>query len=68
MKTKNIELTADELHEVRNLICSEMLKASEILDKIGNSDCPLNRKLFSYWLDKYHFLNSSYNKLFGQKK
>lgn len=63
MKTKNIEFTFDELHLVRSLISSKMLKASEILDKIGNSNDSLDRKLFDYWYDKYQILKSSYNKL-----
>ena len=64
MKTKSIEFTRDELHEIRDLICSEMSRASEILGKTGNSDDPADRKLFSYWFDKFQILNSSYGKLF----
>ena len=64
MKTKNIEFTRDELHEIRELICSEMLRASEILEKTGDSSDPADRKLFSYWLDKYQALKSSYDKVF----
>lgn len=64
MKTKNIELTSDELREIRGLVCSEMQRASEILDRTGGSSDPADRKLFSYWLDKYQALKSSYDKLF----
>lgn len=64
METKNLDFTSDELHEVISLICSKMLEASEILDKIGNSNDALDRKLFSYWFDKYQVLKSSYDKLF----
>lgn len=63
MKTKSIEFTFDELREVRCLVSSKMLKASEILDRIGSSDDPLDRKLFSYWYDKNQLLKSSYSKL-----
>lgn len=65
MKNYNVEFTFDELREIRCLISSEMLKASEILDKTGNSDDSFEIRLFSYWLDKYQVLKSSYNKLFG---
>lgn len=65
MKTYNVEFTFDELHEIRCLISSKMLKASEILARTGNSDGSLDKKLFSYWYDKYQVLKSSYNKLFG---
>ena len=64
MKTKNIELTSDELREIRGLVCSEMLKASEILDRTGGSGDPADRKLFSYWLDRYQVLKSPYDRLF----
>lgn len=64
MRTKNIELTVDELREVRGLVCSEIQRASEILDKTGGSSDPADRKLFSYWLDKFQALKSSYDKLF----
>lgn len=64
MKTYNVEFTSDELHELRSLICSKMLEASEHLDKIGNSNDALERKLFSYWYDKFQILKSSYDKLF----
>lgn len=64
MKTYNLGFTSDELREVRGLICSEMLKASEILDKIGSSNDSFDRKLFDYWYDKFQLLKSSYDKLF----
>lgn len=64
MKTKNIEFARDEPHEIRGLICSEMLKASEILEKTGDSSGPADRKLFSYWLGKHQALKSSYDKVF----
>ena len=64
MNTKNIEFTRAELWTLRSLISSEMLKASEILDKTGNSSDPTEMKLFSYWFDKYQVLKSSYDKLF----
>lgn len=64
METKNIGLTSDELHELRGLVSSEMLRASEILDKTGGSSDPADREQFSYWLDKYQVLKSSFDKLF----
>lgn len=63
MKTTNVEFTRDELCEVRSLITSEMLKASEILDEIGDSNDSLDRRLFSYWYDKYQVLKGFYDKL-----
>lgn len=64
MKTYSLNLTLDELCEVRNLISSKMLQAQDILDETGNSDDALSKKLFDYWYDKYQVLKSSYNKLF----
>ena len=61
VKTTNIEFTRNELCEVRSLITSEMLKASEILDEIGDSNDSLDRRLFSYWHDKYQVLKGFYN-------
>ena len=63
MKTYNLNLALDELWTLRCLISSEMLKASEILGKTGNSNDPADRKLFSYWYDKFLALKSSYDKL-----
>ena len=62
MKTKNIELTLDELCELRILISSEMLRCSEHLDNIGNSNDPAVRKLSGYWAEKYQSLKKSYDK------
>ena len=64
MKTYSLNLTLDELCEVRSLISSKILQARDILDETGNSDDALSKKLFSYWYDKYQVLKSSYNKLF----
>lgn len=64
MKTYSLNLTLDELCEVRSLISSKILQAQDILDETGNSDDALSKKLFSYWYDKYQVLKSSYNKLF----
>ena len=63
MKTVKIEFTLDELWTLRCLISSETLKASEILDKIGNSSDPTDRKIFSYWHDKFQVLKKTYDKL-----
>lgn len=64
MKTYSLNLTLDELCEVRSLISSKILDAQDILARTGNSDDSLDKKLFSYWYDKYQVLKSSYNKLF----
>lgn len=64
MKTYSLNLTQDELCEVRSLISSKILEAQEHLDKTVNSNDALDRKLFDYWYDKYQVLKSSYNKLF----
>lgn len=63
MKTYSLNLTLDELREVRSLISSKMLEAQEHLARTGNSNDSLDRKLFDYWYDKYQVLKSSYNKL-----
>lgn len=64
MKTYSLNLTLDELCEVRNLISSKILEAQDVLARTGNSDDSLDKKLFSYWYDKYQVLKSSYDKLF----
>lgn len=64
MKTYTLNLTLDELCEVRCLISSKILEAQEALARTGNSDDSLDKKLFSYWYDKYQVLKSSYDKLF----
>lgn len=64
MKTYTLNLTLDELCEVRCLISSKILEAQEVLARTGNSDDALDKKLFSYWYDKYQVLKSSYDKLF----
>lgn len=64
MKTYTLNLTLDELCEVRCLISSKILEAQEALSRTGNSDDALDKKLFSYWYDKYQVLKSSYDKLF----
>lgn len=63
MITYTLNLTLDELCEVRCLISSKILKAQEALARTGNSDDAFDKKLFSYWYDKYQVLKSSYNKL-----
>lgn len=68
MKTYNVEFTLDELREMRCLVSSKILKAQEVLDKTGNSNYSLDRKLFGYWYDKYQLLKSSYDKLCEVKK
>lgn len=62
MKTYNLDFTRDELCKLRCLISSEMLRASEHLDNIGNSNDALYGKLFDYWYEKYQFLKKSYDK------
>lgn len=64
MKTYSLNLTLDELCEVRSLISSKILEAQESLARTGNSNDVLDRKLFDYWYDKYQVLKSSYDKLF----
>lgn len=64
MKTYSLNLTLDELCEVRSLISSKILEAQEALARTGNSNDALDRKLFDYWYDKYQVLKSSYDKLF----
>lgn len=63
MKTYTLNFTRDELCKLRCLISSEMSRASEILDKTGNSDDSSDKGLFSYWSEKYQFLKKSYDKL-----
>ena len=62
MKTFNLTFTRDELCELRILISSEMVRCSEHLDNIGNSNDPAVRKLFDYWYEKYQSLKKSYDK------
>lgn len=60
---KKIEFTSDELQHLRSLISGEMLKSSDILDKVGNSTDSFDKKLFSYWYDKYQLSKVIYFKL-----
>lgn len=60
---KKIEFTSDELQHLRDLISGEMLKSSDILDKIGNSTDTLDKINFSYWYDKYQLSKVIYFKL-----
>ena len=62
METFNLTFTRDELSELRILISSEMLRCSEHLDNIGNSNDPAVRKLSGYWAEKYQSLKKSYDK------
>ena len=55
--------TSDELSELRFLVRSEMMKAASVLDKTGNSNSPLDKKLSSYWNEQYQLLKSAYDKL-----
>ena len=55
--------TFDELCELRFLVRSEMMKASSVLDKVGDSNDSLDKKLFSYWHEQYEILKSAYDKL-----
>ena len=55
--------TFDELSELRFLVRSEMMKASSVLDKIGNSNESFDKKLCSYWQEQYQILKSTYDKL-----
>lgn len=64
MENKNLNLNLDELWTLRCLVSAEMLKASKILDKTGNSSDTDDRKIFDYWHDKFQALKSSYDKLF----
>ena len=63
MKFEKNKFTLDELNEIRRLVTSEMLKCSDILDKISSSDYLFNHKLFSYWDNKYQALQSIYDKI-----
>ena len=58
--------TVNELYALRNLVSYEMLKASSILDRTGNSDNSLDKTLFTYWFDKYQVLKSAYDKLLAR--
>ena len=62
MKLKDF-FTSDELSELRFLVRSEMMKADSVLDKIGDSNSPLDSKLSSYWNEQYQILKSAYDKL-----
>lgn len=63
MKFEKNKFTLDELNEIRRLVTSEMLKCSDILDKISASDYLFNHKLFSYWDSRYQALQSIYDKI-----
>lgn len=63
MKTYNIDFTGFELCRLRCLISAEMDRTSEVLDIVGKSSEPDDRKYFSYLQDKYQFLKSSYDRL-----
>ena len=68
MKTYNLNFTGVELCKLRVFISSEMSRASEILDRTSNSSDPTDRKLFSYWAEKYQFLKKSYDKFLEAEK
>ena len=58
MAIKDFDFTPDEVSYLRCLVFSEMLKVSDHLNKIRDSD----DKLLSHWNDNYQFLKTVFNK------